>query len=144
MQRYLRGQIWWCNCSYDVNSEERDYDISDKQEQFNHIQQGMRPVLIISNDQGNKYSDTIQVIPCTSVEKKDLPIHCTLYINKTKNTFLCEQMRTINKSDLRAYMITLDDKEMETIEKCIKVSLGLEKITQYDKIYINDSTDNET
>lgn len=146
MQRYLRGQIWWCNCSYDVNSDDRDYDIDDKQKQFNHIQQGMRPVLIISNDKGNRYSETLQIIPCTSAEKTVLPTHCSLYINKVKNTFLCEQMRTINKTDLKTYMITLDDREMEAIEQCIQISLGLTKITQYDKININDlkSVDNET
>lgn len=143
MQRYLRGQIWWCDCSYDVNSDDRNYNIEDKQAQFNHIQQGMRPVLIVSNNQGNKYSETVQIIPCTSSDKKELPTHCSFYINRTKNTFLCEQMRTVNKSDLRTYMITLDEREIETVEKCIKISLGLEQVTQFDKIHIGNTEEVE-
>lgn len=136
MQKYLRGQIWWCKNSYDVNNGEREYDHEDKQKMFDHIQRGMRPVLIISNDTGNKYSDTLQVIPCTSSEKTNLPTHCSLYINKIKNTFLCEQIKTINKTDLSAYLITLDDSEMEQIEKCSQIALGIIKPSQHTKISI--------
>lgn len=136
MQKFLRGQIWWCKCAYDVNSEERDYNLEDKQQLFNHIQQGMRPVLIVSNDTGNKHSDILQVIPCTSAEKITLPTHCSLYINKIKNTFLCEQIRTVNKSDMTTYMITLDDKEMSKIEECIEISIGLRKTTKYEQINV--------
>lgn len=144
MQKYLRGQIWWCACSYDVNSDERNYSIDDKQEQFNHIQYGMRPVLIVSNDIGNRYSEIVQVVPCTSSDKKELPTHCSLYIGKTKNIFLCEQMRTVNKSDLKVYMTTLDNKELTLVERCIKVSLGMEKITHFDKIHISNEEVNST
>lgn len=128
MQRYLRGQVWWCNCSYDVNSDEREMSMQDKQKLFNHIQQGIRPVLIISNDAGNKFASTIQVIPCTTSEKAELPTHFVLYINKQRNTFLCEQMRTVNKCDLGQYMTTLDEKEMAAIDECIMVALGLKKV----------------
>lgn len=136
MQRYLRGQIWWCKNTYDVNTGEREFTTQDKQKLFDHIQKGMRPVLIISNDTGNKFSETLQVIPLTSAEKITLPTHCSLYINKVKNTFLCEQAKTINKSDLTAYMISLDNKEMEMVEECIQVALGLKKTTKYEKIVL--------
>lgn len=136
MQKYLRGQVWWCKNIYDVNSGERELDLEDKQKLFDHIQKGMRPVLIVSNDTGNKYSDTLQVIPCTASEKTSLPTHCSFYINKIKNTFLCEQIKTINKTDLSAYLITLDDTEMSKVEECFKIALGIIKPTQFTKISI--------
>ena len=144
MQKFLRGQVWWCKCAYDVNSNEREYDIEDKQKLFNHIQQGMRPVLIVSNDTGNKYSDILQVVPCTSAEKITLPTHCSLYINKIKNTFLCEQTRTVNKSDMTTYMITLDEKEMAKIEECISISLGLKKVAKYEHINLEVENSKKT
>lgn len=137
MQRHLRGQIWWCNCSYDVNSSERELDTKDKQRLFNHIQNGIRPVVIISNDTGNKHSETLQVIPCTTAERNLIPTHCIIYIDKRKNTVLCEQTRTINKSDLTHYIATLDGKEMQQIEECIQIALGLKTAaTHYEKINI--------
>jgi len=143
MQKYLRGQIWWCKNSYDVNNGERELDLTDKQKLFDHIQKGSRPVLIISNDTGNKYSDTLQIIPCTSSEKTNLPTHCSLYINKVKNTFLCEQIKTINKSDLTTYLITLDATEMAKIEECSQIALGIIKPTQYTKISIGVEQEEE-
>lgn len=136
MQKYLRGQIWWCNCSYDVNSSERNYDEVEKDKLFEHIQRGMRPVLIVSNNTGNKNSEVVQVIPCTTGDKKSLPTHCSFYLNKQKNTFLCEQMTTVNKNNLRTYMITLDENEMKIVEDCMQIALGLKKKVNYEKIEI--------
>lgn len=141
MQKFLRGQIWWCNCSYDVNSGDRDVATDDKQKLFNYIQQGMRPVLIISNDTGNKHAGTLQVIPCTSSDKNSLPTHCSLYINKIKNTFLCEQTRTVNKTDMGQYLVTLDEKEMRMIEDCVQIALGLKQPTRYEKIVVGVEND---
>ncbi|MEG1565395.1 MAG: type II toxin-antitoxin system PemK/MazF family toxin [Bacilli bacterium] len=136
MQKYLRGQIWWCNCVYDVNSSDRDIKLGDNQKVFDHIQKGMRPVLIISNDTGNKFSETVQVVPCTSAEKNSLPTHCSFYIDKIKNTFLCEQIRTVNKSDLKTYLISLDDQELSVVEKCFQIALGIIKPTHFEKITV--------
>lgn len=135
MQRFVRGQVWWCKDSYDAMNGEREVDTSDKQKLFNHIQKGMRPVLIISNDTGNKFSEILQVIPCTSaIEKTTLPTHCSFYINNIRNTFLCEQIKTVNKADLTAYLVTLNRKEMEEIERCSKISLGLVQPTEHSYI----------
>lgn len=140
MQKYLRGQVWWCDCSYDINSESRNYSNIKKDKLFEHIQRGMRPVLIVSNDTGNRLSGVVQVVPCTTAEKKTLPTHCSLYIGKQKNTFLCEQMTTISQNNLKQYLITLDDFEMRLIERCIQISLGIEKPVDYEKIVVKSDT----
>lgn len=136
MQKYVRGQVWWCKNSYDVSNGDRELDKSDKQKLFDHIQKGIRPVLIISNNVGNKFSETVQVIPCTSADKKTLPTHCSFYIEKVRNTFLCEQIRTINKTDLVTYLATLDEKEMEEVERCSQISLGIVQPTHREKIVL--------
>ena len=133
MVRYLRGQIWWCKNTYDVNSNERELP-TDSQKLFDHLQKGMRPVLIVSNDTGNKFADILQVVPCTSSEKKALPTHCSFYIDRTKNTFLCEQLKTVNKSDLTNYLTTLESKEMAVVENCLKIALGIPVHPQEEKI----------
>lgn len=144
MQKFVRGQVWWCKDTYDVLNGERELDRSDKQKLFNHLQKGMRPVLIISNNIGNKFSETLQVIPCTSAVKNTLPTHCSFYINKVRNTFLCEQIKTINKSDLTTYLATLDDKEMEEVERCSQISLGMIKPTHHEKIHLGVLTEMES
>ena len=136
MQRYLRGQIWWCKNTYDVNSAEREIDTRDSQKLFDHLQKGMRPVLIVSNNIGNRHSEILQVIPCTTADKNSLPTHYTFFLNKTKNTLLCEQIKTVNKSDMMNYMTTFDEKEMEGVERCMNIALGLEKITNYNRIVL--------
>jgi len=145
MIRYRRGQIWWCSNSYDVNSGDRDVSgITDNQKLYDHIQRGMRPVLIVSNDTGNKFADIVQIVPCTSSEKKSLPTHYSVYIDKVKNTFLCEQLRTVNKTDLKNYLTTLEEKEMEAVERCLKVALGIPVEPQKDKITLEVSEEDNS
>lgn len=116
MQKYLRGQIWWCK-ALDENNEENS---------LSSVQSGTRPVLIVSNNIGNKFSQTLQVVPCTSSEKlNNQPTHYSIFIEKKKNTFLCEQLKCIMKTDLLDYVTTLDDFEMKKIEECLQVSLGI-------------------
>lgn len=136
MIRYCRGQVWWCKNTYDVNNGERELP-SDNQKLFDHLQKGMRPVLIVSNDTGNKFADILQVVPCTSSEKKSLPTHCSFYIDKVKNTFLCEQIKTVNKSDLTSYLTTLEYKEMSAVEHCLKIALGIPVQPQEEKIVLD-------
>ena len=68
-----------------------------------HIQDGIRPVIIVSNDKANKYSPVITVIPMTgNLEKKSLPTHVVVdHCGLAKNSIaLAEQITSINKSCL--------------------------------------------
>lgn len=82
-----------------------------------HVQGGMRPVIIIQNDVGNKHSPTVQVIPLTSRRKKPLPVHTTLTgCGLTKpSVVLTEQLQTINKSQLISFMGEVGNAKMQEI-----------------------------
>ena len=106
-----------------------DIYLLDLKENRGSIQAGKRPVIVIQNDIGNLYSPITIVCGITSVKKKWLPTH--LFISKSgglrKNSIiLCEQIFTVNKSDLKQYIGTITSKyTLRRLNKCVKLSLGL-------------------
>lgn len=111
-KRIRKGQIYWADLSPVVGSE----------------QGGLRPVLIIQNDVGNKYSPTtIVAIITTRITKAKLPTHfwigtyCGLPI---KSMVECEQIRTIDKKRLVNYIGTVDYDDMCMIDERLRISLG--------------------
>ncbi len=95
-------------------------------------QGGVRPVLIIQNDRGNKYSPTVIAAAITSqTGKNKLPTHieidCKNYGLKSDSVVLAEQIRTIDKSRLKEKIGHIDDgKIIEKINSAIGVSFGLQ------------------
>ena len=99
------------------------------------IQNGCRPVLVVSNNRGNYHSNTISIIPLTGCFKRpDLPCHILLYPEEIKNrhrrfsvaTVLTEQVTTISKSDLRGYVGRIEDSTvLGKIEYALSMHLGL-------------------
>lgn len=104
-----------------------------------HVQGGVRPVLVVQNDTGNKHSPTVIVVPLTTKEKKKLPTHATINA-KTTSTALCEQQQTIDKSLLGDYICSASDSEMKCIDVALLVSIGLGKIAN---IFQNTSVGGE-
>lgn len=91
-------------------------------------QKGKRPVLVIQNNTGNRYSPTVIVASITTKPKKQLPTHVLLqgYNSLTKDcTVLLEQQRTVDKSRLKEYLTCLNAHDMQEVNKAIVVSLGL-------------------
>lgn len=90
-------------------------------------QGGIRPVLIVQNNVGNKYSPTLVVLPISSVRKKDLPVHIQVRCSGLpKNpTVLAEQIRTIDRRRLRKYVGPLDREFMKEINRILKISIGV-------------------
>ena len=94
-------------------------------------QGGVRPVLIIQTDTGNRYSPTVIAAAITSqTGKARLPTHIELPVEEecglTKDSVvLLEQVRTLDKRRLRERMGRVDDKIMEKIDTAIAVSFGL-------------------
>ena len=112
--RYMRGMVYWCDMP--------------KYEKNPNVQAGMRPVIIVSNNVANCLSNNITVVPCTTNTEKnpDQPTHTILPLNKENPSLvLCEDIMTINKDLLTGFMGMLDDKTMETINKCLMAALGL-------------------
>ena len=91
------------------------------------IQGGTRPVVIIQNNMGNKFSPTLIIAPLTSrMTKKNIPTHVKIKNKLAKESIvLLEQIRTINKSELKNYITTLDENNIKDINKAICVSLGM-------------------
>lgn len=91
-------------------------------------QGGYRPVLIIQNNKGNRYSPTVIVAAITSKPKNNMPTH--VYLGeisglKEDSVALLEQIRTLDKRRLEGYVGTLESKQMIRIEKALRVSLGM-------------------
>jgi len=114
-----RGDIYYADLSPVIGSE----------------QGGLRPVLIIQNDIGNKYSPTVIAAAITSqINKTKLPTHIELYAENfglAKNSvILLEQIRTIDKRRLKEKMGHLDDGLMSSVNNAISVSFGLSDMDQ--------------
>lgn len=108
-----RGEIYYADLSPVVGSE----------------QGGVRPVLIIQNDVGNKYSPTVIVSAITSqLGKVKLPTHIELPAEKynlPKNSVaLLEQIRTLDKRRLQEKVTTLSPDKMREVNKALLISLG--------------------
>ena len=109
-----RGDIFYADLSPVVGSE----------------QGGLRPVLIVQNDVGNKYSPTVIAAAITSqTGKARLPTHINIAggsVGLSKDSvILLEQIRTIDKRRLREHMGKLDDKHMALVDDAIAISFGL-------------------
>lgn len=115
-----RGDIYYADLSPVVGSE----------------QGGIRPVLIVQNDIGNRYSPTVIAAAITSqTGKTKLPTHIEVQSEPpdggtrnglAKNSIiLLEQIRTIDKRRLREKMGRLDDQTMQMVDNAISVSFGL-------------------
>lgn len=92
-------------------------------------QSGIRPVLVIQNDIGNKYSPTIIVLAITSKTKNNIPTHVKIESSfeglKKDSIVLVEQVRTIDKSRLIKKIGKLDSIKMNEIKEALKLSLNL-------------------
>lgn len=91
-------------------------------------QGGYRPVVVLQNNKGNRYSTTIIVAPISSrLTKNPLPTHVTIESNylEKKSVILLEQIRTIDKQRIREKVGLIDDKMMQLINQAIKTSLDI-------------------
>ena len=109
-----RGDIYYADLSPVVGSE----------------QGGLRPVLIVQNDAGNRHSPTVIAAAITSqLNKARLPTHIELSARENglsrDSVVLLEQIRTIDKQRLRERMGKLDDAQMHRVDDALAVSVGL-------------------
>lgn len=109
-----RGDIYYADLSPVIGSE----------------QGGVRPVLVIQNDVGNKYSPTVIVAAITSqINKAKMPTHIELsgddYGLSKDSVILLEQIRTIDKKRLKEKTGHVDDELLASISQALKISVGL-------------------
>ncbi len=109
-----RGDVYFADLSPVVGSE----------------QGGVRPVLVIQNDIGNRFSPTVIVAAITAqIQKAKLPTHVEIdakrYGFERDSVILLEQIRTIDKQRLTDKITHLDDEMMEKVDEAVQISLGL-------------------
>ena len=93
-------------------------------------QGGIRPVLIIQNDIGNKYSPTVIIAAITSkIDKAKLPTHVEIPADSASldkdSVILLEQIRTIDKKRLQRHVTHLKSETLDKVNDAIEISLGL-------------------
>ena len=111
-----RGDIFYADLSPVIGSE----------------QGGVRPVLIVQNDIGNKYSPTVIAAAVTSqINKANMPTHIEIDAQSgglsKDSVILMEQIRTIDKERLRDKIGRLDDELMDQVDNAIAISFGLKQ-----------------
>lgn len=109
-----KGDIFYCDFGEDniLGSEQR----------------GKRPVLVLQNNVGNRFSPTVIVATITTRLKKNMPTHVDLhnypYLND-RCTVLLEQIRTVDKSRLKEYITSITPQDIKRINKAIQVSMEI-------------------
>ena len=110
-----RGDIYYANLDHVIGSE----------------QGGNRPVLVVQNDVGNRYSPTIIIVPLTyRLGKNPLPTHVMISNNSSlgsNSLALMEQIRTIDRSRISDYIGRIDSPTQSRIDEALSVSLGFEE-----------------
>lgn len=109
-----RGDIYYADLSPVVGSE----------------QGGVRPILIVQNDVGNKYSPTVIAAAITSqLDKNPLPTHIGVSAESVglskDSVVLLEQIRTIDKQRLKEKMGHLNESDMNRVNSALNISFGL-------------------
>jgi mRNA interferase MazF len=114
MCKVHRGEIYYADLSGSIGSE----------------QDGIRPVLIVQNDTGNRHSPTTIVVPITSrIDKVNLPVHVMISDKncglQKLSLVLTEQIRAIDKSRLRGKIGEISHRKMKLIDKALEISVGV-------------------
>ena len=84
-----------------------------------------RPGVVVSNNLANKYSPNVEVVLLTSQPKKPLPTHVEV-MARVPSIALCENIQTVSKERLGDFVRTCTDTEIESIDKALLCSLGIE------------------
>ncbi len=107
-----RGDVYYADLAQGVGSE----------------QKGIRPVLIVQNNMGNRHSTTLIIVPISKkLSKPPLPTHVIFQHEALHymSMILCEQVRTIDKKRLKSRITHLDDVTMNQVDQALKISLNI-------------------
>ena len=108
-----RGDIFYADLNPVVGSE----------------QGGIRPVLVVQNNVGNKYSPTLVVLPISTAKKHYLPTHIHICGSKTlpkDSVVSAYQIMKIDRYRLKSYMGSVDFELMEKVHTAMKISIGVD------------------
>jgi len=108
----VRGEVYYADLSPVIGSE----------------QGGYRPVLVVQNNKGNRFSTTVIIAPISSkLSKNHLPTHVVIELEglQKKSVILLEQLRTIDKKRIRERVGRVSEEMMADVDSAIKTSLDL-------------------
>ena len=114
MKQVYRGEVYYAALSPVVGSE----------------QDGIRPVLVLQNNTGNRHSPTTIVAPITSAPKKGVQsTHTAIDYGflESESVVLLEQIRTIDKERLLKFLGRISAQDMRRVETAMNISLGIQK-----------------
>lgn len=121
-----RGSVWWWNCP--------DHNRA-------HIQEGTRPVVVVSNDACNQSSGVVTVVPFTTRVKRPYPQQVPVIFDDGVSIALTDQLTSIPVGELHRYICDLRDFQMDQIDKAMAIQLGL--IDVADRPYASSRKKNE-
>ena len=112
-RKIMRGEIYYSDLDPVIGSD----------------QGGFRPVLVVQNNKGNRYSPTVVIVPITSrLGKHNIPTHVRLssmYLPKDSIAML-EQIRTIDKTRIKECIGELSNENMKLVENALVISVGMD------------------
>lgn len=134
VEKYFRGEIYYIYPREAVGSE----------------QTGGRPGIIVSNDMGNEYSRTVEVVFLTTRDKKPLPTHVFINSARQRSIALCESIHTVDKERIGDFINSVTEAELNEVERAILVGLdihsnikGSKKLEAWSKLIESWESDNE-
>jgi mRNA interferase MazF len=107
-KRVNKGDVYWADLGVGKGSE----------------QSGVRPVVVISNDIGNRFSPTVTVAMITAQEKTEIPTHMSIKLKKP-STIMLEQVKTIDKTRLGSFIYKMTPEMIEEMDEKLLVSFGI-------------------
>jgi mRNA interferase MazF len=103
-----RAEVWWVNFDPALGTEIRK----------------KRPAVILSNDLSNKFLSRLQVVPLTTNVENLYPSEASVTLNGKQNKAMADQLTTVSKQRLDKKAGKLSDKDMEAVERAVKLQLG--------------------
>lgn len=104
-----RGSVYWWNCP---------------EHNRRHIQEGVRPVVVVSNDNCNEFSGVVTVVPFTSKVRRPFPQQVAVVLPDGVSIALCDQVTSIPAEELQRHICDLHNYQMDQIEVALAVQLG--------------------
>lgn len=117
--KYARGTVWMCEEDSIIDGE------TIRKGFRTHVQKKTRPVLVLSSNFGNSHSPVLNVLPMTS-QSKPCSVNVEVFTEEqTVNYILCNQIKTVDVTNLSYYMFSVDEAVMHEVEKTIQMVLGI-------------------
>ena len=108
-----RGSVYWWNCP--MHSRK-------------HIQQGVRPVVVVSNDRCNEFSDVVTVVPFTTKARHPYPQQVAVLLDGEMSVALCDQVTSVPVDELQRHITDLYTFQMDQIDTALAIQMGFVKV----------------